>query len=72
MRAKVNSYNISDPQHPGTIIFHAIAKDEEQVKMLARDNGINLTNLKITMERMNVRDELGNPYAPSIVDAIIH
>lgn len=67
----MNSYNIFDENHYDTILYHAIARDEEQVKELAQENGINLDGLTIDLERMNVKDELGRPYSAKIESALI-
>lgn len=68
----MNSYNIFDEEHSGTILFHAIAMDEEQVKVLAEQSGIDISELTIELERINVKDELGRPYSARIEDALIH
>lgn len=67
----MNSYNIYDEEHYSTILYHAIARDEEHVKELAEDAGINLEGLTIDLERNNVKDELGRPYSARIEDAVI-
>ncbi len=67
----MNSYNIYDEEHYSTILYHAIARDEEHVKELAEEAGINLEGLTIDLERNNVKDELGRPYSARIEDAII-
>ena len=48
-----NSYNIYDKQHEGTILYHAVAKNEEEVRRLAEESGIDLNGLMIEMERKN-------------------
>ena len=68
----MNSYNIFDEEHSSTILFHAIAMDEEQVKELAEQSGIDISELTIELERINVKDELGRPYSARIEDALIH
>ena len=67
----MNSYNIYDEEHYSTILYHAIARDEEHVKELAEEAGINLEGLTIDLERSNVKDELGRPYPARIEDAVI-
>lgn len=67
----MNSYNIYDEEHYSTILYHAIARDEEHVKELAEEAGINLEGLTIDLERNNVKDELGRPYSARIEDAIV-
>lgn len=69
---KVNSYNIYDEKNYSTILYHAIASDEEQVKDLAKGRGIDIEGLTIELERTNVKDELGNPYIPIIEDAQVY
>lgn len=67
----MNTYNIFDPKEQSTILFHAIAENEEQVKELANENNISLENMIIELERTNVKDELGRAYEASIRDAIV-
>ena len=69
---RVNSYNIYDENHYSTILYHAIARDEEHVKDLARETGINLDGLTIEEVRINVKDELGRPCKPCITDALVY
>lgn len=72
MKHKMNSYNIFDENEYQTILYHAIARDEDHVRELAGQSGINLDGLTIDLERSNVRDELGRPAKPGIFDAQIH
>lgn len=65
----MNSYNIFDEKHYSTILYHAIAADEEQVRELAKEANINLDGLIIDLERKNVKDQLGRPYSARIEDA---
>jgi hypothetical protein len=67
----VNSYNIYDANYSGTILYHALAIDESQVRQLAKEANIDLDGLTIDLERKNVRDELGRSYSPGIEDAQI-
>lgn len=67
----MNSYNIYDEEHYSTILYHAIARDEEHVKELAEEAGINLEGLTIDLERNNVKDELGRSYPARIENAVI-
>lgn len=67
----MNTYNMFDKENCSTILYHAIARDEEQVRELALEAGINLDGLTIELERKNVRDELGRNYNPSIKDALV-
>jgi len=36
----MNTYNIFNPDDPGTILYHAIAESEMQVKELAEQAGV--------------------------------
>ena len=65
----MNSYNIFDEKHYSTILYHAIANDEDQVKTLAKEANISLEGLTIELERNNIKDELGRPYSAKIEDA---
>ena len=55
---KVNSYNIFEEAHSSTILYHAIAADEEEVKKLAMDAGFDIAGMTIELERTNVEDAL--------------
>jgi hypothetical protein len=52
----MNAYNIYDENHYETILYHAIARDEEQVRELAEEAGIDIEGLTIDLERTNVKD----------------
>lgn len=67
----MNSYNIYDEEHYSTILYHAIARDEEHVRELAEEASIDISGLTIDLERVNVKNELGRPYPARIEDAII-
>lgn len=67
----MNSYNIFDEEHSDTILYHAIARDEDQVRELAEEASIDISGLTIDIERVNVKNELGRPYPARIEDAII-
>lgn len=67
----MNTYNVFDEENYSTILYHAIARDEEQVRELASEAGIILDGLTIELEQKNVRDELGRNYNPSIKDALV-
>lgn len=69
---ETNSYNIFEESHADTILYHAVAESEQQVKELAEDKNINLDGLTIEVERMNVTNEIGKPIKPFIKDALIH
>jgi len=66
----MNSYNIFDSTEPSTILFNAIAKDHAHVEQLAQEAGI--TGYSIELERVNVKNQLGKPFEPSIKDALVH
>ena len=72
MKTKVNSYDIFDEDHYSTILYHAVAENEEQVRELAEEAGINLEGLTIELVRTNVSDEMGYPYEPYIDEALVH
>ncbi len=67
----MNAYNIYDENHYETILYHAIARDEEQVRELAEEAGIDIEGLTIDLERTNVKDQLGRQYQPRIQDAVV-
>jgi len=67
----MNSYNIYSKEEPATILYHAIATDEQQVKELADKNNIAIDNLEIELERENVKNELGKAYPSSFRDALV-
>lgn len=58
--------------HYDTILYHAVAKDEDQVKELAKEKGIDLEGLEIELERTNVKDQLGRDFNPYIEDALVY
>ena len=68
----MNAYNIFDENHYETILYHAVAKDEDQVKELAKEKGIDLEGLEIELERTNVKDQLGREFNPYIEDALVY
>lgn len=68
----MNAYNIYEEQHSSTILYHAIARNEEQVEELAKEAGFNISGMVIELEKENVKDQLGKPYAARIEDALIH
>ena len=68
----MNAYNIFDENHFETILYHAVAKDEDQVKELAKEKGIDLEGLEIELERTNVKDQLGRDFNPYIEDALVY
>ncbi len=52
----MNSYNIYEKNNEATILYHAIARDEDQVMELAKEAGIDMDGLSIELERSNVKD----------------
>lgn len=68
----MNSYDIYEEQHCETILFRAIARDEQHVRELAKEAGIDLTGITIKLDKKNVRDQLGRPYDPSIWEALVY
>lgn len=69
---KTNSYNIYDENYSSTILYHAVATDEDEVRELAEAKGYELEGLTIDLVRRNVKDELGRPFAPYIEDAQVY
>ena len=67
----MNSYNIYEENHYETVLYHAIARDEDHVRELAEEAGINLEGLTIDLERSNVKDQMGIPYSAIIEDAVV-
>lgn len=68
----MNSYNIYEKNNEATILYHAIARDEDQVMELAKEAGIDMDGLSIELERSNVKDRLGKPLSAIIEDALIY
>lgn len=68
----MNSYNIYEKNNEATILYHAIARDEDQVMELAKEAGIDMDGLSIELERSNVKDQLGKPLSARIEDALIY
>lgn len=67
----MNSYNIYEEEHYSTILYHAIARDEERVRELASEAGISLDGMTIEIERSNVKDMLDRPFSEYIEEAIV-
>ena len=63
---KVNSYDIHDSKYWSTVIYHALAENEEQVRELAEEAGFDIDGCEIELIRTDVRDELRRPYCPRI------
>lgn len=68
----VNSYNIYNPKNYVCVLWHALASDENEVRQLAKDAGIDLDGLEIELIRTDVRDQLRRPYSPRIEDAQVY
>lgn len=68
----VNSYNIYDPKNYVCVLWRALASDENEVRQLAKDAGIDLDGLEIELIRTDVRDQLRRPYSPRIEDAQVY
>lgn len=68
----MNSYNIYEKNNEATILYHAIARDEDQVMDLAKEAEIDMAGLSIELERSNVKDRLGKPLPARIEDALIY
>ena len=68
----MNTYNLFESSHEDTILYHAIAKNENQVIELANEAGIDIEGLTIELDKKNVKDELGRSYEPSIKDAQVY
>lgn len=68
----MNSYNIYEKNNEATILYHAIARDEDQVMELAKEVGIDMDGLSIELERSNVKDQLEKPLSARIEDALIY
>ena len=67
----MNTYNIFNENEPSTILYYAIARNEDEVRMLASDKEIDLEGLTIELERTFAKNQLGRDYSPSIKDAIV-
>lgn len=67
----MNSYNIYEEENYSTILYHAIARNVEQIEYLAEEAGIDLEGLTIDLERENVKDQLGRPFSARIESAIV-
>lgn len=68
----MNKYIIYDENEPSTVLYSAIAMSEEEVQVLAQQKEIDLSGLKIEHVRSDVKDQLGHPYAPEIIDALVY
>lgn len=64
----MNTYNFIEK---GCVFYHAIANSEEQAIQLANGAGYDIEGMEVELERMNVRDELGNEYQPRIKPSIV-
>lgn len=68
----MNSYDIYEKEHESTILYHAVAENEQHVKQLADEANIDIEGLIIELERTNVVDELHRPFNAYIADAQVH
>lgn len=68
----MNTYNIFNENEPSTILYYAIARNEDEVRVLAADKEIDLEGLTIELERTSAKDQLGRDYNPSIKDATVY
>ena len=68
----MNTYNIFEKENSSTILFHAIAENESQIKNLAEQKGFEIEGMTIELERSNIKTEMGKLYQPSITDTLIY
>ena len=68
----MNTYNIFSKENESTILFHAVAENESHVKEMAANEGIDISELEIELERCGVKNEMGKPASPSLKNALIH
>lgn len=67
----MNTYNLFNNNEPATILFHAIASNEDHVQQLAAEAKLDISDLTIELERKDVKNELGRDYLPTIETALI-
>ena len=67
----MNSYNIYDKNNYSTVLYHAVASSEDEIKRLADQKGYNIEGLKIELIKRNVRNELGRPMKGYICNALV-
>lgn len=67
----MNTYNIYEKDNYSAVLYHAIARNENQVKELAKEAGFDIEGLEIELIRKNVKDQMGRSYSPSISDALV-
>jgi len=67
----MNTYNIFEQENESTILYHAIARDENHVRELAEDAGFQIEGLSIDLIRANVKDQMGRSYTPRIESALV-
>jgi len=67
----MNTYNIFEQENESTILYHAIARDENHVRELAEDAGFQIEGLSIDPIRANIKDQMGRPYTPRIESALV-
>ena len=68
----MNTYNISGKDEDSTILYHAIARSEVEVRALMLLNNIKTDNMEIELERENVRTQLGREPQACIKDALVY
>ena len=69
---KTNSYNIYEEEHSETILYHAVAHNEAEVRELAADKGFDIEGMTIELDKPDVRTQLGRPFEPYIEDALVY
>lgn len=65
---KTNSYNVYSKNHSDTALYHAVARDREQVLLLAKEKSFDIDGDMIELERENIVNEMGRPIEPYIED----
>ena len=68
----MNTYNIFRKNEESTILYHAVARDEAQVRNMAEAENIDIDGMEIELERSNVRTELGREPQACINDALVY
>lgn len=75
MIRKQNSYLIYDPKNDNKgqsyIEYVAYAHNESEVRLMAGEQGIDLSGFVIELDRTNVVDQLGHPVKSKIMDATV-
>lgn len=68
----MNTYNIFRKNEESTILYHAVARDEAQVRNMAEAENIDIDGMEIELERSNVRTQLGIDPQACIKDALVY